>query len=139
MRLPDWQARFWANIDAARQTPFQWGTHDCVMWATSSIDAVLGTDYVAQARIQYPYASEDEAAALMAQYGGITGLVQSFLGDPVNWGQLSMGDVVLVGPIPQVTATEMLCVHDGVQLLGTAAKGVLEAPLAYAVHGWKIE
>lgn len=138
MRVDGWQEKFWARMEEARNIDFEWGTHDCVMFATSCIDTILGTDYYAQAKVRYPYSTQKEAEALMTQWDGITGLVASFLGDPVNWGQLSLGDVVVVSPIPMVTTMEMLCVHDGVALLGPAKRGMVRVSFNYALHGWKI-
>lgn len=139
MRHDEWQSRFWKNLKAARALDFSWGNHDCVMFATSSIDAVMGTDYYAQAKIRYPYSTEAEAREWMATVGGITGLVGSFLGDPVNWGQLTCGDVCLVAALPMMgTDMEMLTVHDGTNLVGPSHKGLLRVPFAYAVHGWKL-
>jgi hypothetical protein len=149
MRLDDWNKRFWAHIAMARRKEFAWGSHDCVMFATSCIDAILGTDYYAQAQKRYPYSTEEEARALIAQHGGITGLVDSFLGEPVNWGQLGIGDVVLVNKMPLLMTDdiEMLCVHDGQALLGplidvrnrqSGAATIGKIPFSHALHGWRI-
>lgn len=138
MRVDDWQTKFWENITAACERDFEWGVHDCVMFAASSVDAILGTDYFAQAQARYPYSTEDGAIALMQQYGGITGLAESFLDPHTNWGQLGAGDIVLVSEIPLRTQMEMLCVHDGQQLIGPTARGVINIPLQYALYGWAI-
>lgn len=138
MRIQGWQQALWARFDEARLLKFDWGTHDCVMFATSCIDVIAGTDYYAQAKVRYPYSTQAEAVALMQQWDGITGLVASFLGDQVNWGQLTTGDIVLVAPIPLMTDMEMLCVHDGVGLVGPHVNGLTKIPLMYAVHGWAI-
>lgn len=138
MRHEDWQARFWAQLQAARELTFKWGEHDCVMFATGCIDAVMGTDYYAQAKSRYPYSTETEAREWMAKVGGITGLAESFLDEHVNWGQLTCGDVCLAKGMPFTMDMETLCVHDGNNLLGASTKGVMRVPFRYAVHGWKI-
>lgn len=135
-RLDGWQTRFWTAMREAQTRPFVWGTRDCVMFATSMIDVVLGTDYYAQAKIRYPYSTEAEAAALMTQHGGITGLVASFLGEPTNWGRLGIGDIVLAST-PEVG--DVLCIHDGTNILAPGKLGGFErVPFRYAMHGWRI-
>lgn len=141
MRCDDWQTRFWANITAARDLEFEWGAHDCVMFATSSIDAVLGTDYFAQAQVRYPYTTEEAAIALIQQYGGITGLAESFLEPNTNWGQLGLGDIVFTTKAWPNDPDDfgMLCVHDGQQLIAAnTPRGVMRVPFQYARYGWKI-
>jgi hypothetical protein len=123
----------------ARTLAFQWGIHDCVMSATASIDAVMGTDYYAQAQVKYPYSTEDEARVLIEANGGITGLVSGFLGDPVNWGQLTWGDVVLGRLVPDETRSEILLIHDGNSLWGPAkGGGMVRLPFRVAVNGWAL-
>jgi hypothetical protein len=138
MKTDGWQKRFWANIEAKKRLPFFWGSHDCVMFATSSIEIVTEIDYYAQAQRRYPYSTEIEARELMKQFDGVTGLAASFLGPPIAWGSLSMGDVVVCANIPFIDI-EMLCVHDGAQLLAPQKGGGLaRIQFRYAMHGWKI-
>lgn len=138
MKIDGWQKLFWDNINAKKRLPFSWGSHDCVMFATSSIEVVTGIDYYAQAQKRYAYENEAQARALMTEFGGVTGLGASFLGDPIAWGSLSMGDVVVCGNMPFIDM-EVLCVHDGAQLLAPAKGGGLaRIPFRYALHGWQI-
>lgn len=41
-RLPDWDLRLTQFIDANRNTPFEWGRWDCVMFASSAIETMTG-------------------------------------------------------------------------------------------------
>ncbi|RWR08531.1 DUF6950 family protein [Paenirhodobacter populi] len=44
-RLPDWRARFAAEMDRQRQVPFEWGAHDCVSGlAFVAVEALTGVD-----------------------------------------------------------------------------------------------
>lgn len=138
-RVDGWQQAFWNAITAARDRPFEWGAHDCVLFAASMVDTICGTNFYDQARTQYPYSSEDEARAILIANGGITGLVTPFLGDPINWGALGHGDVVLISPIALVTDMEALCVHDGQKLICPGKGGGLtSAPMRCALYGWKV-
>jgi hypothetical protein len=139
IRVDFWQQKFHAFLKDARFREFKWGDYDCVMAATACIDLLTGSDYVAQAKERYPYTTEAEAREWMAKIGGITGLVSSFLGDPINWGALHIGDIVLVKAVPLVTEMEMLCIHDGVQLLAPASGGgLVRIPFQFAIHGWRV-
>ena len=40
----NWQSRLSALIEERRNTPFQWGAHDCTMFAFDALHAVYGVD-----------------------------------------------------------------------------------------------
>lgn len=137
MKTEGWQKRFWDNINAKKRLPFVWGSHDCVMFATGSFEIVTGIDYTAQAQEHYPYSTEEEARALIARHGGIAGLGTPVFGEPTAWGSLGMGDVVVCGNLPFIDM-QVLCVHDGAQLIAPAKGGGLtRVPFAYALYGWR--
>lgn len=49
LRLLDgWDARLHAAIEAARAKPFQWGVHDCCLFACDCVLAVTGVDMAAE-------------------------------------------------------------------------------------------
>lgn len=58
-RLPDWPERLAALVEARRHAPFEWGRHDCALFAADGIEAVTGEQPFADWRGRY--ASEDEA------------------------------------------------------------------------------
>lgn len=49
----DWSERLMAYVESQRNTPFQWGTHDCCMFACSCIEAMTGEDPAAGFRGRY--------------------------------------------------------------------------------------
>lgn len=44
IRRPDWRSRLSACIDGALQRPFEWGRHDCALFAAEAVLAMTGTD-----------------------------------------------------------------------------------------------
>lgn len=43
-RTTDWRSRLAAHIEANRLRPFEWGQHDCALWAASAHEVVWGVD-----------------------------------------------------------------------------------------------
>ena len=66
-RLPGWQSRMYAAIEAARQKPFAWSEHDCVSWSISVVEQITGVDHYAKFRGQYT--NEIGAAKLIKRTG----------------------------------------------------------------------
>jgi len=69
MRLKDWQSRFAALVAGARARPFEWGTHDCCLWAADAVQALTGRDPAAQWR--GTYSSELGAFRIVFKLGGL--------------------------------------------------------------------
>lgn len=53
-RLPDWRARFAAEMDRQRREPFQWGSQDCALGlACGAVEAITGVDLAKGWRSKY--------------------------------------------------------------------------------------
>lgn len=91
MRLPDWRDRLHKQIDLARAREAKFGMHDCLKFPALCIEAITGVNPATQFG---EYSSEMGAAKLMAQFGGISGILTKAFGEPVapNWAR--SGDVV---------------------------------------------
>ncbi|SEI10161.1 DUF6950 family protein [Paracoccus alkenifer] len=60
-RLPNWRARFAAEMDRQRREAFAWGRHDCALGlVTGAIEAITGVDLARGYRGKY----RGQAAAL---------------------------------------------------------------------------
>lgn len=134
MRYADWQDRFWASMNEAKQTPFKWGEHDCVLFAAKMADAISNSGYVSRAREAFTWTDVKEAIALTG--GGLRPLVESVMGPAVRWTQLCAGDIVL---ILDDEGRESLAIHDGSQIVGPDAVGVKVIPFRCAQGGWKVD
>lgn len=69
-RLPDWEARLSAYVAAVRDRPFEWGEHDCSLFAASSAEAMTGTDLAAAYR--GAYSDREGAAVALRKHGAGT-------------------------------------------------------------------
>lgn len=134
MRPEGWQDRFWEAMDEAREADFEWGSHDCVLFAAKMARAISDRDYVADARAAFAWSSASEALELTR--GGLQALIESVLGPMGPWTRLSQGDLVL---ILDDEGRESLVVHDGCQFIGVAEHGVKPIPMRCAVGGWKVQ
>lgn len=71
---------------------FTWGQLDCVLFANSAVTALTGKDHSAP----FSYESEAEAAEILQQHGGLSGLFTHVFGEPAEFNELEDGDPVLV-------------------------------------------
>jgi hypothetical protein len=99
-RLPDWPALLARHILEATDRAFEWGRHDCSVFAADGILAITGRDPIARARGRY--ACEKRAAVILREIGG-GGLpeaadhLMSGLGAPlVHPAFAQRGDLVLI-------------------------------------------
>lgn len=91
MRFQDWRERLHEQIAAARLREAEWGVHDCLQFPALCIRAITGVDPAAQFG---SYTNEIGAAKLMAQFGGVSGILTKAFGDPVSPNMARAGDVV---------------------------------------------
>jgi hypothetical protein len=91
MRFPDWRDRLHMQIDLARKREAQFGVHDCLQFPALCIEAITGINPATQFG---EYSTELGAAKLMAEFGGVSGILTNAFGEPVapNWARA--GDVV---------------------------------------------
>lgn len=108
-RLLDWPERLAALIEERRHQPFEWGRHDCVLFAADAVRACTGLDPAAQFR--GTYASEVEAEALLALRGGLAGTIE--------WSQAERGAPACLRELAQRGDTAL------VELGNTLAMGVV--------------
>jgi hypothetical protein len=91
MRHNDWPQRLSDYIESRKDEPFAYGSHDCCQFAAGAVEAVTGENPADP----WNYRNEIGAYRLMAEAGGIDGLITQALGNPVNAAQAGRGDVVL--------------------------------------------
>src|SRR5689334_21603842 len=94
MRPEGWESLLYHHILEARGKPFEWGTHDCVIWSADWLHKIKGEDPAAEWRGKY--STEKEAQALFASLGVAdqSELPSKFLAEiPVAFAQ--RGDIML--------------------------------------------
>ena len=114
-RLPDWRARFAAEMDRQRRDPHAWGHHDCALGlAAGAVVAITGLDLAAPWRGRY---ATPLGAARVLRCGGFATLgdmVASVLPE-VPPAFANIGDIGVLsadGPV-----AEALCVVDASGLI----------------------
>jgi hypothetical protein len=70
MRLDDWEQRLGAFMAESRDRPFEWGSHDCLMFALSAAAAITGDDKGEPFRGRYD--SRKTATAMLREHGAGT-------------------------------------------------------------------
>jgi len=77
MRISNWPSALVNHIDANRKRPFEWGAHDCMLWAASCVEAITGFDPASDLRGTYQTALA--AYRIIEDRGGFDQLVESLL------------------------------------------------------------
>lgn len=134
MRYPDWQKRFWAEIERQRTAAFVWGERDCVLSAALVADSVSDANYVQRARTAFNWKNAREAAALLGA-ADLQSLVETVMGPMLPWPRLDMADIVLV---IDDKSRQSLASHDGAQIIGPADPGWQVIPFSYVQGGWHV-
>jgi len=135
-RLPGWPERLADIIDAHRDTPFAWGTHDCCLFAAAVVAALTGHDPAAGYR--GAYATEAEAEALIGP-GGLPGFLAqqaaaAGLPQLPHPSQAQRGDLALV----TVGNTPLLGVVLGDLVAAPGTDGLAFVPAGTATMGWAV-
>ena len=131
-RLHTWQTRFALLCIERQARPFEWGAHDCCLWAADAVHAITGQDFADGLR--GTYATTAEAARMLAQVGGVRQLATEALGEPVSPLMATVGDVVLF----EQDGRELLAVCNGGTALAVAARGLEPLPMSAALAAWRV-
>ncbi len=131
-RLPAWQTRFALLCIERQRRPFEWGSHDCCLWASDAVLAITGQDFAEGLR--GTYATTAEAARMLAEVGGVRQLATDVLGNPVSPLMATVGDVVLF----EQDGRALLAVCNGGTALAVAERGLEPMPMTAALAAWKV-
>lgn len=145
-RKAGWEERFAAYLAEAQRTPFAWGRHDCLLFASSDIQALLGYDPAAQWRGEY--ADEIEALRFLRRYLGsdadlsrAIGLAAERIASEIGAKEqhrafVKRGDVALVrGEMHETLAV----VDDSARRLAAVTpKGLIRLPLTAGLKFWAV-
>ncbi|MDS9468216.1 hypothetical protein RGQ15_11625 [Paracoccus sp. MBLB3053] len=101
-RLPDWRARFAAEMDRQRCLPFAWGRQDCVIGlACGAVEAITGADLAVGWRSKYKSPKSALKALRAKGYDGVADLVAGHLPE-IEPALARIGDLALItddGPL----------------------------------------
>lgn len=94
-RVYNWRTTLTAHINEHREREFEWGQHDCALWAASCVAQIIGEDFAEKVRGTYS-TPEGAYKAILKAYNchQITEICQKFFGDPIHIAFALPGDIV---------------------------------------------
>lgn len=131
-RLRDWQQRLAELMMQRRVALFQWGVHDCCLFAADAVLAVTGHDLAADLR--GTYTSADEAARLLRRLGGVQGVAINRAGPVVPVAMAQAGDI---GLCVQDPARPALAVYGGTAWHAPAEFELATHPAHDIARAWR--
>ena len=136
LRKPEWATQLRLVVEEYEEVPFEWGLHDCCLFAADCVYAMSGIDFAAPFRGEYN--SRSSALAAISQIGG--GSLEMYLDDSIGAENridpmfAFRGDVILT----HFDGMEMLGVSEGRNALFKGIKGVVAIPLGQCKTAWRI-
>jgi len=92
-RVPDWETKLVRAVEAANNTPFKWGVHDCCTFTANCVEAMTGRNPMAQFIGKY----HDKKSALRALRkfgkGSLYKTLESLFGAPISPEKAIRGDL----------------------------------------------
>jgi len=131
-KLPDWQLRLEAFVQARRTAPFVWGANDCCTFAADAVAAITGQES-AMASLR-TYGTAKQAYRTIKRHGGIAAIATQVLGQPVATQFANVGDVVLV----TVGKHPALAICNGGTAMDPSAAGIVAMPMSHARMCWRV-
>lgn len=93
-RKPDWEARLAAYLEPLRLRPFEWGEHDCCLFAAGAVLAMTDIDPMPEFRGRYTTAQGAARALMKIGAGTLEATVDGkFEAVPASLAQ--RGDIVM--------------------------------------------
>jgi hypothetical protein len=134
-RLPDWQARFAAFIQARLALPFAWGTNDCATFAADGVLAITGVD-VAPPVLRL-HRSAAEALHQLLAHKGLFAIATAALGEPIPALMARVGDVVLL-TVADADGRQCLGLCNGTTAMGPTQRGAEHVAMSQALAAWQV-
>lgn len=134
MRREDWPERLLLAVEAAREIPFQWGQHDCALYAADLVLAMTGTDFAAAFRGRYTTAFGAARALLENGAADLAAYATMRLGAPIAPALAQRGDVVVFAAVDGLALGVVIGGH------ATAAgpAGVTSVPRERWLQAWRV-
>jgi len=137
MRYSDWPTRLQAELDAAETRRFEYGYHDCCVFAARCIQAMTGVNLAF--RWQGCYHALEDVDHVLKDCGGLIGLVEMIAAEvgmeevPPAFAQ--RGDLALI--VTESGPALAICV--GAELIAARAPaGLASVPAGAAQRAWRI-
>lgn len=134
MRVCGWVSLLAARLEAVRDIPFAWGSHDCATWAFDlRRDLTGGEDVAAQWRGRYSTALGAQRVMRKLGWSDLEAMGRDLLGTPLATPLLAQrGDLVLGGEDPAFG------VCAGARAAFVTPDGLGFLPLAACSLAWRV-
>lgn len=130
VRVENWPQRLYAVIDEARNKTFEWGEHDCSLFALDVVDAMCNTEIASEWRGKY--STQEEAYELLESVGGFDAVAESYGFKEVDIYQARRGDIAFIGE------QQALGIVIGDQIIATGPNSLVSVPLDSATKFWSV-
>ena len=136
-RLPNWPDLLAAEIAAARDRPFAWGSHDCALFVCDCVLAITGEDIAARFRGKYKTERGAKYQLKRRGYDSFKALAIDTFGDPLDSVRLAgRGDAVFVANENGIAAG--IVDLNGRDFLGASTDGLERYSIDQATLAWRI-
>lgn len=134
MRHKDWPEKLVAYLHHNLDTPFEWGTFDCCLFAADAVHAMTGIDFAAAFRGKYH--TEKGAVRALIKYGNgdIKHTLNAIFGPLKPRLNAGRGDLVLVG----TDTGDALGVVASGKIWVATLDGLATMPLSHAQGCWSV-
>jgi hypothetical protein len=133
MRRVDWLAQLLARISASQETPFEYGSHDCCMFAAKCVDSMM--DSKLTEHLSLAYQNKLSATRFLASFESLEDAVTAHLGAPLQKTALaSRGDVVMF----QDGDSFAIGVCLGADFVAAGVVGVVYHTMHRAMRAWRV-
>jgi hypothetical protein len=135
-RNSDWMDKLINAVETAQLIEFNYGVHDCCLWAAHCVDEMCGTEHVKAILERFHYTDEASADAILAAGGGLETLVTEFLGESVGRRMAAPGDVVLAKDMEDSYIIGVVVGHGVVA--PAKGGGLVSLPYRSILKTWKV-
>lgn len=122
-----------AFIQSRLNTAFEWGTHDCCLFAADAVKLQTGADLASEYRGHYRSALGANRALRKHGHLSLTSVLNEKLGNPIPRLNAMRGDIVLMN----VDGQEVVGVYFR-QVFVPGENGLVLLPINEAIHVWRV-
>jgi len=133
LRYQNWPERLSEIIERRLQKCFEWGEHDCCLFAADVVAALTGVDFGAELRGTYSTALE--AARILKERGGVRGIASAALGAEIPPLMAQRGDIIMY----RSANGEALGVCVGAQFVAAGTNALLRGGMDEALAAWRVK
>lgn len=137
-RVPGWRTKMQENLDAVRTSPFQWGIHDCGIFAWKHVKAITGTEVLPDFSGQYFTAFGAMKALKEHGYDSLLDFCQKNFQE-VHMSQTRTGDLVIIQADDTGYGIGVILSNEAIGVLSLNGYGIIRKNNSKIVSGFKID